>query len=257
MSHPNGKFVWYELLTTDTEAARAFYTSILGWHAQDVGGSPGHYTAFSVGASPVAGLMVLPEEARALGARPAWMGYIGVDDVDVVAARVTQAGGTLYRAAEDVPGVGRFAVVADPQGAPFTLFTAAPNQSRPAPPAAGTHGTIGWHELHAADREAAFAFYADMFGWTKTTAVDMGPMGLYQMFATPGGAGGGMMTKDAAMPGSFWSYYINVDSIEAAVARVKAASGQILQPPTQVPGGSWITIGLDPQGAMFALVGKP
>jgi len=257
MSKPSGSFVWYELLTTDTSAARAFYSDIFGWHVQDVGGTPDHYHVFSVGAAPVAGLMLLPEEALAMGARPGWMGYIGVDNVDAAVFRVTQAGGTLYRGAEDVPGVGRFAVVADPQGAPFTLFTATPEQTRPTPPAAGTHGTIGWHELHASDLEAAFAFYADMFGWTKTTAFDLGPMGTYQIFATPDGGSGGMMTKDETVPSPFWAYYISVDSVEAAVARVKAASGQILQPPTQVPSDTWISLGLDPQGAMFAVVGKP
>jgi predicted enzyme related to lactoylglutathione lyase len=152
--------------------------------------------------------------------------------------------------------VGRFAVVADPQGAPFVLFKGASDLLRPEL-AADAPGAIGWRELHAGERESAFAFYAKVFGWTKANAVDMGPMGIYQMFATGGATVGGMMTKTDATPRPFWLYYFNVDSIEAAVARIADSGGQIVNGPMQVPGGSWIVHGLDPQGVLFALVAPP
>jgi len=211
------------------------------------------YTLFSMGSTMVGGLMPIPEDARKMGVRPAWMGYIGVDDVDAYAARVKAAGGAVHRAPQDIPGVGRFAVVGDPTGAGFILFRGSSEQA-PTPPAPGTPGHIGWHELHAGDGPAAFAFYSSLFGWTKTEAMDMGPTGVYQMFATGGETVGGMMTKAPEVPMPFWLNYFNVEAIDAAIERIKQHGGQISNGPMEVPGGLWIVQALDPQGAMFALV---
>ena len=253
MAMNHGSFVWYELMTSDTAAAEVFYRKVVGWELRDSGMGDRSYTLISAGPVMVAGLMALPAEARAMGARPGWVGYIGVDDVDAYAARVVAAGGKIYRAPEDIPGIGRFAVAADPHGAAFILFHATGNEA-PAPAAPGTVGHIGWHELHAGDWTSAFAFYAGLFGWTKADAVDMGPMGTYQLFATGGATVGGMMTKTADSPLPFWLYYFNVDAADAAVARVKEAAGQVVNGPMQVSGGSWIVQCMDPQGAMFAIV---
>jgi predicted enzyme related to lactoylglutathione lyase len=202
----------------------------------------------------VGGLMPIPADAKAMGARPGWMGYVGVSDVDGYAARVKAAGGAIHRPPADIPGVGRFSVVADPQGAAFILFKGMGGEE-PAAVAHGTPGHIGWHELHTTDREAGFAFYASLFGWTKTEAMDMGPAGTYQMFATGGETVGGMMNRTPEMPATCWLYYFNVDKIDAAVARVTQAGGKVLNGPLEVPGGVWIAQCLDPQGAMFAMVG--
>ena len=179
--------------------------------------------------------MPIPESARAMGARPAWMGYVGVDDVDGYATRVKAARGTVHRPPEDIPGIGRFAVVADPDGAAFILFKGTSGEA-PTPAAQGTPGHIGWHELHATDREGAFAFYSSLFGWTKTEAMDMGPMGVYQMFATGGATVGGMMTKAPEMPVPCWLYYFNVDAIDAAVTRVTAGRRQGAERPARGTG---------------------
>ncbi|MEP6965123.1 MAG: VOC family protein [Polaromonas sp.] len=246
-------FVWYDVMTSDTGAAESFYRGVIGWESRDSGMSGQSYTIFSAGPDRVGGLMPIPEEARAHGARPCWMGYIGVDDVDAHAARVTAAGGAVHRPPQDIPGVGRFCVAADPHGAAFILFKgmgAAPNP----PTAPMTPGHIGWHELQAGDLESAFAFYAGLFGWTKAEAIDMGEMGLYQTFATNGAAVGGMMKKMPEAPTPFWLYYFNVEAIDAAAARVSQGGGKLLMEPRQVPGGSWIIQCLDPQGAMFAMV---
>ncbi|WP_211441182.1 VOC family protein [Collimonas humicola] len=253
MSANQAKFVWYDVMTSDTKAAEAFYSSVVGWKMQDAGMGGPAYTILSAGDIMVGGLMAIPEEARAMGAKPCWMGYIAVSDVDDYAARVTAAGGSIRRAPADIPGVGRFAVAADPHGAGFILFKGN-SEAQPAPPAPGTPGHFGWHELHAGDLDSAFAFYAGLFGWTKAEAIDIGPMGVYQTFATGGAPLGGMMTKTADMPAPCWLYYINVEAIDAAVERVNAGGGKIIMGPHQVPGGSWILQGFDPQGAMFCLV---
>jgi uncharacterized protein len=246
-------FVWYDVMTNDTGAAQKFYSSVVGWSIKDSGMPDRKYLLLSVGATMVGELMPIPETARNAGARPGWMGYIGVDDVDAYAARVTQAGGAIHRGPEDIPGVGRFAVASDPQGAGFILFRGSSDQvPAPAPPDAP--GYIGWRELHAGDGPSAFTFYSGLFGWTKTEAMDMGPMGVYQLFATGDQAVGGMMTKMPEAPVPFWLYYFNVEGIDAAIVRVKDKGGQVINGPMEVPGGSWIVQCLDPQGAMFALV---
>src|SRR3954468_17557440 len=127
LAHPNS-FVWYELMTTDADAAETFYSDVVGWRTQDAGMPGMRYTILSVGESGVGGIMTIPPNACAAGSRPGWIGYVGVDDVDAAAGRVKQAGGAIHKPAEDIPGVGRFAVVADPQGASFVLFRGASEQ---------------------------------------------------------------------------------------------------------------------------------
>jgi hypothetical protein len=148
--------------------------------------------------------------------------------------------------------VGRFSVVADPFGAVFMLFHAGPEFAMPAD--GKGPGFIAWRELMAGDLEKAWAFYAGLLGWTKDTDHDMGPMGPYRLFKT-GGAdnAGGMMTKPADLPASFWTYYFSVDGVRAAADRVAASGGTVINGPMQVPGGDWIVQALDPQGATFAL----
>jgi uncharacterized protein len=253
MSKHHGKFFWYDLMTSDPKAAENFYHKVIGWDAKD-SGSPHHaYTLLSMGPAMVGGLMPIPKDACEAGVVPCWTGYVAVDDVDAYAKRVTAAGGAIRRAPEDIPGILRFAVVADPYGAVFIIFKGFSTEEPP-PVAPGTPGHIGWHELMAGDREGAFAFYAGLFGWTKAEAVES-PAGLYQTFATGGAPVGGMMTKMAQMPVPFWLYYFNVTGLDAAIARAKDGGGKVLNGPMQVPGGSWIAQCMDPQGAMFAMVG--
>jgi predicted enzyme related to lactoylglutathione lyase len=178
----NGNFCWYELMTTDPVAAAAFYTNVVGWRAEDSGLPGMDYTIVRMDETGIGGIMAVPDEAAKAGARPCWLGYISVDDVDAMAARITAAGGSVKRAAADIAQVGRFAVVADPQGAVFIVFKANAT-TEPAPVAPGTPGHGGWHELHADDWEKVFPFYGELFGWAKSNAMDMGPMGVYQLFA--------------------------------------------------------------------------
>ena len=252
-SHP---FVWYELMTTDAAAAVSFYQTVAGWKAQPAGIGTVPYTVLSVGEAGIGGVLELSAEMCAQGAAPVWVGYVGVDDVDGHVERVRAAGGSVQMGPMDMPGVGRFAMVADPHGAPFVLFK--PTSTEPLPVVApGTQGSIGWRELHAGDGEAAFAFYSALFGWTESSRMDMGPMGVYRLFST-GGEGspavGGMMTRMPDSPRPFWLYYIEVDHLGAAMERATAAGGKLLMGPHEVAGPMYIAQFFDPQGALFALV---
>ncbi|MFG1465379.1 VOC family protein [Xanthobacter sp. DSM 24535] len=256
MASLNGHFVWYELMTTDMEAATAFYSAVVGWGArkQDMPQMP--YTLFTNAERPVSGLMTLPQEVSDMGVPPNWIGYVHVDDLEATVEQAKKLGGAVHVSPKDVPGVGRFAVIADPQGAVLSLFTWADQGAHPLPAEPFAPGLIGWHELLAKEWQTALPFYAELFGWQKDQPVDMGPIGIYQLFGLDGRAFGGMFTKPDAVPMPFWLYYFNVVDIDAALERVKAGGGQIVNGPMEVPGGAFILQALDPQGAMFALVGQ-
>ena len=254
-------FVWYDVMTTDVKAAEKFYSAVMGWKMADSGMQDAVYTLISNGDIQVGGIMPVPADAAAMGAKPAWMGYIGVNDVDEYAKKVKAAGGAIHREPTDIPGVGRFAVAADPHGAGFILFKGNLDAA-PAPVPFMEKGHIGWHELHAGNREEAFAFYSKLFGWQKDTAEDMGGGEanggfVYQTFKTGGEmATGGMMNKNSNMPIPNWVYYFSVGDIDAGAKRVRDNGGQVLMDVMQVPGGTWIAPCMDPQGAMFSLIGN-
>lgn len=243
-----GSFIWYELLTPDTKASEAFYKSVVGWNTQVFEGNQ-DYTVLSAGDRGVGGLMKPPEG----GPGPVWIGYVGVADTDAAVASAKAAGAQVHREPWDIPNVGRLAMLTDPQGAAFMLMTPS-GEDDGQKPAMGTPGHIGWRELHTTDWEKAFAFYSEQFGWAKGEAMDMGPEGTYQI-VTDGGEQFGAMFKSSQMPRPAWLVYFNVASIDAAVEKVKAGGGQVINGPMEVPGGQWIINGIDPQGAMFALVG--
>ncbi len=206
----SGNFVWYDVMTDDVPAAEAFYKNVVGWTTRDASNADTPYTLFCVGEAMAGGLMPIPAAARAAGVRPAWMGYIGVENVDDHAKRVVAAGGAIYRQPSDIPDVGRIAVAADPDGAGFMLFSPKPGQFPPPVVPPRTPGHFAWRELRAGDPERAFAFYSGLFGWTKDMAVDMGAMGTYQTFAAGGPPIGGMMKKPPDEP-AHWLYYTNVE----------------------------------------------
>ncbi len=249
-----GRFAWYELVTTDVAAAKAFYTKVMGWRALDASVPGRAYTLFTAGNALVSGLMDLPEDARKMGASPSWLGYVAVDDVDATADRIKHLGGAVHVPPTDVPNISRFAIFTDPQTARLALFKwLNPGQQQPVEP--DRLGRVGWHELLAADWEKALAFYGELFGWQKADA-DIGGMGTYQLFSAAGQTIGGMLTKPPMIAAPFWLYYFNIGDLDAAAQRVKAGGGEILDGPFEVPGGTWIVQCTDPQGAMFALEGQ-
>lgn len=254
----HGKPFWFELYTArgGLSDAGAFYARVFDWEISDSGMEGMRYHLGRAGADMVAGLMEMPDEAADMP--PAWMIYLAVEDADAAAARITELGGRIYCAPADIPGTGRFATAADPQGAAFGILAPGPsepgddsdsgawNQSK-----AG-HGN--WIELMSSDPAAGFEFYAQLFGWSRGEAMDMGEMGTYQLFAWGGGDIGGMMGLCGA-PQPYWLPYFGVDGVNAAITRVKDAGGAILRGPIEVPGPAFIAILRDPQGAHFAIVG--
>lgn len=254
MVNSHGRFAWYELITTDVETAKAFYTKVMGWGVWDASVPSRAYTLFTFANTSVSGLLELPADARKMGEKPEWIGYVGVDDVEAAAERIKNLGGVVHVPPIEIPSLSRFSIFSDPQMARLALLKwLKPGQEQPTE--RGEPGRVGWHELLAADWEQAFAFYGELFGWQKADA-DIGEIGTYQLFSAAGQTMGGMLTKPPTMPAPFWLYYFNVGDIDAAAQRVEAAGGQVLDGPLEVLGGSWVVQCTDPQGAIFALEGR-
>ena len=180
----HGRFLWYELTTTDMEAAKTFYAKVVGWSTRDAS-SPGMiYVMLTVGETAVAGLMRLRDDARTMGARPHWIGYVGVDDVDAATDRIKLRGGAVHVPPTDISNVSRFSVFADPQTAALGVLKwmrAGGGQ----PTDMSALGHVGWHELITTDREKALAFYSELFGWQQAD-VDVSALGTYQLFSVGG-----------------------------------------------------------------------
>jgi predicted enzyme related to lactoylglutathione lyase len=175
-----------------------------------------------------------------------------VRDADATAAEAKRLGATVLKEPADIPEVGRFAVLQDPQGAEFAIFT--PLRGAEAPDQSPRPGEFSWHELTTTDHVAAFDFYRRLFGWEKRSEHDMGPMGIYQIYGQGGRDYGGMFDKTADMPmPPHWLCYVSVDDVRRAADAVTRGGGQVINGPMQVPGGSWVAQCLDAQGAMFAV----
>jgi len=251
-----GRLLWYELMTSDREAAEVFYAPVIGWGVKRSAnaGMPPYTEWLRPGGVPVGGAMVLPAELVAGGVPPHWGMYVGVDRVEDAAAHATRLGGGELSPVIDIPGVGRMQTLRDPQGAAFSVYEPSTPPTQPEAPA--EMGEVSWIELYTTDNEAAMRFYGELCGWQPTEALDMDDAGVYRMFGRSSSHSlGGMMTKtpDMAQLPNAWLLYFRVDDIDAAAERVKAAGGQVLHGPMEVPGGGFIVQAMDPQGAMFAL----
>ncbi len=253
MANQHGAFIWYELITSDIEAARAFYEPVVGWNVAARSDMPGmDYRMISAPDGMVAGMMQIDDEMAKNGAQPVWLGYIGVDDVDATAAALKWEGGKILIEPRDIPDVGRFAMATDPQGAPIYVMRGFSNEASHAF-SADAQGHCAWNELSTPDQKGAHAFYEGLFGWTNPDSMPMGEMGDYRfLFVGDERIGATVEQKDRP---ALWLFYFRVPSIPAAVEAVKAHGGAIMMGPHEVPGGDHIIIGQDPQGATFALVG--
>jgi uncharacterized protein len=251
---PRGRFLWYELMTTDPDAAKSFYTRLIGWGTQPFEGGPTPYTMWTNQGQPMGGLIKLPEEDRKAGGRPRWLGYISTPNVDDTVAQAREVGGRVVMPAMDIPKVGRFALLTDPQGAEFYAFTPAPASGPPPYQGPPRFGDFSWHELVTTDHQAAFRFYQAVFAWEKLDEHDMGPMGTYLIYGRGGVQLGGMFKKPAEMPGpSTFVFYVRGGDVGRGAERAKELGGSVLNGPMEVPGGDHIVQLMDPQGAAFAL----
>jgi uncharacterized protein len=259
MAKTHGAWIWYELMTTDPEGAKAFYDAVVGWNLSTGHGDDADYGFISrADGGMTGGMLRLTKDMTDHGARPCWVGYIGVDNVDAAVTAIEAKSGKCLMPARDVDMAGRIAMVQDCCGAPFYVMTPTP------PPGGGEStafsttilGSCSWNELMAGNAANAIDFYTSLFGWSLPEAMDMGPeMGKYQFIAHDGGQIGAIMQKMPQMPVPVWSHYFRVASIDAAKAAIEANGGQVINGPMEVPGNDWIVQGIDPQGAMFSLVG--
>lgn len=258
-----GNPCWYELETTDPDGAAAFYAKVLGWQVVDSGMEGFDYRLAKSGGDMVAGMMAGAGQEGS--PPPNWLIYFAADDCDRTAADIRAAGGRIFRGPADIPGTGRFAVAADPQGAAFGLLqpdmtgmSAADRARAEAGEGAFNRKKAGhgnWNELMSSDPEAGFAFYAGLFGWTRGEAMAMGEAGSYQLFRHRGVDIGAMMgLGDAPVP--VWLPYFGVDTpVTKAVEDIRSAGGTLHHGPSEVPGPAWIAVAQDPQGAWFAITG--
>lgn len=250
--------MWFDLVTSDPVAAAKFYTALIGWGTMDWAGGDQPYTMWTMNETPVGGMVTMATDPNA---GSFWHGYVSTADTDATVKQAKAIGGKVFLQPKDIPTVGRFAVMGDPQGAVFAPFTPLPTATPPAdgpPPVGG----FSWHELATSDLDAGFGFYKTLFGWEPTNAYDMGPLGIYQMFGYEGAAAvgpsamvGGIYRKPAGIPGpgAYWLHYIRVPSVDDAAAKIPTLGGKVTQGPMEVPGGSRVLQGVDPQGAAFAL----
>jgi uncharacterized protein len=249
-----GNFVWYDLLTKDPKAAAAFYGEVVGWKTQPFDNNP-DYLMWVASQGPLGGLMKLPDEAAKMGAPPHWMAHVCVANVDATVAKVKELGGKVHKEAADIPTVGRFAVIADPQGASISIFTP---KDKMALHDTEKEGEFSWNELMTTDLDAGWSFYEKVFGWTKKEDMDMGAMGKYRIFGLGEKQVGGMMKIPTGTPmPTAWLYYTTVADVDAASGRATKQGAKVLNGPMEVPGGGRIIQCLDPQGAAFALYQHP
>jgi predicted enzyme related to lactoylglutathione lyase len=243
-----GRFVWFDLMTTDPDATHGFYQAVTGWGTTDWKG-PVAYTMWTVGGESIGGVTDLPPD---VSASPHWLAYIASPNVDETVRQAEALGARVIKEPYDIPTVGRFAVVADPQGAVFAAF--APIGDGPGHEGEARVGEFSWHELATHDYPAAYRFYERLFGWKKTSLMNIGEDGEYQMFGRNGIVLGGMFNRSADMGGvPAWLHYVLVDDVRRAIEAVTAGGGKVVAGPMEVPGGDLIAQCVDPQGAMFAL----
>jgi uncharacterized protein len=258
MTKLHGSWIWYELITPDPLGSKAFYDAVIGWNIQPThADNPDYGFITRADGGMTGGILKLNKDMTDHGARPCWIGYIGVDDCDAAVIAAQTAGGKCLMPARDVPMAGRIAMLADPDGAPYYVMTPTP------PPDGGQStafsasilGSCSWNELAANNADASLSYYTSLYGWSLPEPMDMGPMGLYHFIMNDDVRIGAAFTKPPQMPMPCWNHYFRVASIDTAAEIIKANGGQVVMGPHEVPDGEWIIMGIDPHGAAFALVG--
>ncbi len=261
MTNPS-HFIWYELMTSDPAGAASFYGAVVGWtiaaHSDPQASGVDYRMIVRGDGGNAGGVLALGADMIAGGARPGWLGYLEVADVDASIAAIAADGGRVHMPANDLP-VGRIAMVADPQGALFYIMDPIPPEGSENMQSDVFSVTepqhVRWNELATSDPDAAIAFYKKHFGWGQEGDMDMGALGSYR-FVQCGDLGiGAVMPLMDGVPAPVWSYYIGVDDIDRAVAAVTAGGGTVTNGPMEIPGGEFAMNGIDPQGAPFGLVG--
>jgi uncharacterized protein len=236
-----GRFVWHDHISNDADKARDFYSQLLGWTAEVWKPGEMDYPMITVNGEMHGGF------GPAQGGAPShWLGHIGVDDVDEAVSRAEAAGGSILAAPMDIPEVGRMAVLRDPQGAVFSVFSSASEDWNPA------EGVFVWDELHTTDVDGAKAFYGEVVGWSANDQ-DMGEGFTYTIFESGGEQRAGCMTiRQPDMPPN-WLTYLGTDDVDAKCKRAEELGAQKMVDPMDIPGIGRFAALVDPTGAAFAL----
>ncbi|MBC2664268.1 VOC family protein [Novosphingobium flavum] len=259
MGNPVGSFIWYELMTTDADAASSFYGAVIGWSVspKDPAAPLDYRFIGRADGGMNGGILQLSDDMAAHGARPAWVPYLYVTDVDQAVTAILDDGGKVLMPKNTIPQ-GSFAMVTDPQGVPFYVMTPAPPPGKPEAKSDVFSVTepqhVRWNELASPDLEGAKAFYAFHFGFEFNNSMPMGPMGDYCFIDHHGQTLGAIMQQQPEQP-PLWLPYIGVASTSAARLAIEENGGTVLRGPMEVPGGDWIVIATDPAGAVFGVVG--
>jgi uncharacterized protein len=245
--HTSGRFIWHDLMTTDLKSAIAFYTELFSWKTSEMDMGPsGKYTMIKSGDRDIGGFVALE---KGQGAPSHWLAYCTANDVDVAAKRAQELGGKVLVPATDIPNVGRFAVISDPQGgtiSPFKSKEERPDTDVPAP------GTFCWNELMTSDPKAALRFYEGVFGWTHDD-MDMGPGGTYHVLKRGDKQSGGLMKHPMAGAPTAWLAYVAVADVDASTKRAQQLKATVVVAPQDIPKIGRFSVIQDPTGAHVAL----
>jgi len=254
-----GRFVWFEHVSRDAKKAQAFYGEALGWKVHPFPMGAFIYEMILTGDTldTMIGGYATPANDRLPSH---WISYVSVKDVDATAKAVTANGGRIVEAPSDLPGVGRKARIADPQGAELCLVKNATGDPADAPMAHGgfpsvTAGRFLWNELHTSDRTKALAFYERVLGFSHRS-MDMGPGGTYHILSKGGVDRGGVTSHlpDGVPP--HWLPYIAVDDADATITRARKLGATIVFGPEEIPGVGRFGVLEDPTRAVLAIM-KP
>jgi len=246
MTSHAGRFVWRELVTPDTGAAATFYNQAFGWaHTVAPMGEGLDYTMFSRPGveAQIAGAM----QPMMAGVPAHWVDYITVDDVDASREKVVALGGTAITEVMDIP-VGRFAIVKDPAGAVFALFTSATPGASDTDSPPDEH-TFCWSQLMTDQLDRVVPFYAEVFGWQP--APMPGGMVVFNRGDKP--VASAMSLPEGAPAPAHWLQYVAVADATVATDTAVAAGASVLQPVTEMPGMGIFSVMADPAGAVFAV----
>ncbi len=263
MTNISGNPIWYELLTTDAEAATSFYGSVLGWKvapkAADLPPDGRDYRMIGRDdGGQAGGVMQLSDAMCASGARATWLTYLYVKNVDAACAAITADGGRVHMPKISLP-VGDIAMVADPMGTVFYVMTPIPPHGKPdavsdAYDRAGIQ-RVRWNELASPDLAKAKSFYAKNFNFTFNEVMPMVEMGDYCFIDHGGRRLGAIMQQPPGSPPAAWLFYFGVKSVMVAKRAVEKGGGKLLYGPMEVPGGEWVFAATDPQGVAFGIAG--
>ena len=258
--HAAGTFCWCDLATKDIDKAKGFYADVLGLESKGIpmpGDEPGTYTMWVVAGGELGGARTLAPEEEAAGVHSFWGTYIAVEDVDAIATKTAETGGAAVHPPFDIPGVGRMAVLKDPQGAVFCVWNNSGPHFGKAHFPEDQMGTVCWNELVTDDPKAAAAWYGELLGWSGAESEMGGTQ--YTIFSIGEMSVGGLMAKspDMGKMCSAWVLYFLVPDADAAISKAEARGGKAFFPPMAMPGVGRFTWLADDQGGVFGILEPP